>query len=235
MFNIGILRTNSGVLRTNASMPLCGALIGAFLVSAPASAQFRRNANNDVIVYVDADFHGANQTLRGDVADLRPSGLNDKISSIRIPAGQTWEVCQDINYGICETLSGSVADLRTIGWNDRISSLRRVEGAFRNGDFRDSRSNDVFAQPQPSQGLVFYDLPGYRGATYDQGSVGNRAARSVEVRGGTWQLCDRAGHCTTISQSVPDLSRLGLNGQITSVRPVDNSRGDDERRDPRGR
>jgi hypothetical protein len=37
-------------------------------------------------------------------------------------------------------------------------------------------------------------------------------------------LCDRIGRCASVSEGVPDLSQLGLNGQITSVRPVDNSR-----------
>jgi hypothetical protein len=67
------------------------------------------------------------------------SNLNDKISSIRIPTGETWEVCQDIDYGNqCQVLSSSVADLRSIGWNDRISSLPRTNN--NNGRFRDRRS-----------------------------------------------------------------------------------------------
>jgi hypothetical protein len=106
-----------------------------------------------------------------------------------------------------------------MGWDDKISSLHRVDG-----NFRDGRQGGVFSQPQTFQGLVFYDRTGYRGEAYDQRSLGNHRARSVEVRsGGTWELCDRTGRCTIISQSVTDLSRLGLNGQITSVRPVNNN------------
>ena len=44
----------------------------------------------------------------------------------------------------------------------------------------------------------------------------------MEVRSGTWQLCDRNGRCATVSQNVNDLSQLGLSGQITSVRPLNN-------------
>jgi hypothetical protein len=224
---------NNRKLRANASVSLGALLVGVSFLSVTASAQFRPNGNvgrNEVVVFADPDFRGVSVVLRGDTPDLRPYNLNDKVSSIEIPAGQTWEVCQDVNFGsTCQILRGSVADLRSTGWNDRISSLRRVDGNFRNGrnqngDFGDRRPGGVFSQGQSSQDLVFYDRTGYRGAAYDQGSIGNRTARSVEVRGGTWQLCDRTGRCATIDQSVSDLSRLGLNGQITSVRPVDNAR-----------
>jgi beta/gamma crystallin len=224
---------NNRKLRANASVSLGALLVGVSLFSINASAQFRRNGNfagNEPVLYADPNFTGVRVVLRGDTPDLRPYNLNDKVSSIELPAGQTWEVCQDVNFGsTCQILRGSVADLRTTGWNDRISSLRRVDGNFQNGrnqngDIRDRRSGRVFSQPQSSQDLVFYDRTGYRGAAYDQRSIGNRTARSVEVRSGTWQLCDRTGRCTTIDQSVSDLSRLGLNGQITSVRPVDNAR-----------
>ena len=223
---------NNRKLRANASVSLGALLVGVSLFSVTASAQFRPNRNfggNEVVVYADPGFRGASVVLHGDTPDLRPYNLNDKVSSIEIPAGQTWEVCQDVNFGsTCQVLRGSVADLRTTGWNDRISSLRRVDGNFRNGrnqngDIRDRRSGGIFSQPL-SQDLIFYDRSGYRGAAYDQRSIGSRTARSVEVRSGTWQLCDRAGRCTTIDQSVSDLSRLGLNGQITSVRPVNNAR-----------
>jgi hypothetical protein len=224
---------NNRKLRANASVSLGALLVGVSFFSVTASAQFRPNANfggNEVVVFADPNFRGASVVLRGDTPDLRPYKLNDKVSSIEIPAGESWEVCQDVSFGsTCQILRGSVADLRSTGWNDRISSLRRVDGNFRNGrnqngDIRDRRSGGVFSQPQSSQDLVFFDRTGYRGAAYDQRSIGNRTARSVEVRSGTWQLCDRTGRCTTIDQSVSDLSRLGLNGQITSVRPVNNAR-----------
>ena len=219
---------NNRKLRANASVSLGALLVGVSLFSVTASAQFRPNRNfggNEAVVYADPNFRGASVVLRGDTPDLRPYNLNDKVSSIEIPAGQTWEVCQDVNFGsTCQILRGSVADLRSTGWNDRISSLRRVDGNFRNGR---NQNGDI-------RDLVFYDRTGYRGAAYDQRSIGNRTARSVEVRSGTWQLCDRAGRCTTIDQSVSDLSRLGLNGRITSVRPVNNARAV-PRRNPRNR
>jgi hypothetical protein len=238
-------------LRAKAGISLGALLVGVSLFSGTASAQIRRGVNGrglpsgSVLIFADPNFQGASRTVR-DTADLRPYGLNDLVSSIQIPSGEAWEVCQDVNFqNICQTLNGTVADLRTIGWDDRISSLRRVDGSFRNGGNRNDgygnprNGGGIFAGRQPSQGLIFYDGTGFRGTptavtndAYNQISpLGNRRARSVEVRSGTWQLCDRTGRCTTINQSVSDLSKIGLNGQITSVRAVNNG----QRYDPRDR
>ena len=54
----------------------------------------------------------------------------------------------------------------------------------------------------------------------------NARSGSAEVRSGTWQLCDRNGRCATVSQNVNDLSQLGLSGQITSVRPLNDQQYD---------
>jgi len=141
-------------LRANKSVLVGALLVGVSLFSDPASAQFRPNSrgNGFAIVFADPGFRGASYSLRGDTPDLRPYKLNDKVSSIEIPAGETWEVCASINYtSTCQLLRGSVADLRTIGWDDRISSLRRVDGNFRDGrnqdgDFRDGRPRGGFSR-----------------------------------------------------------------------------------------
>jgi len=220
-----------------------------FLFSVPASAQFQRNVNEGPTLYRDPNFTGPSRTISGDMQDLRPIGLNDQVSSIEIPPGETWEVCQDVDYGNgCQTLTNSVADLRTIGWDDRISSLRRVDGRFggyrdrgsRDGVYRDDPFNNgpyqndqAYGSTQAQDEVVFYDRPGYRGAAtiltrdaYDQGSRVTRRAESILVRGGTWQVCDRSGRCVSVSQGVPNVDQLGLNGQITSVRPLTNSSSD---------
>ena len=231
-------------LGANAAVSLGAVMVGVSLFGVTASAQFRPNleSNGTAIVFADPNFRGASATLRGDTPDLRSYRLNDKVSSIEIPRGQVWEICQDVNFqNACQTITTSVADLRTIGFDDRISSLRRVNGGFRNGNsgvYRD----DGYGYPgnrYGNAGLVFYDRTVFRGTAMvvtnnNPNALGNRRARSVEVRGGTWQLCDRTGRCSTISQNVSDLAQVGLNGQITSVRPVNNSRiyGRQNPRDP---
>ena len=175
-----------------------------------------------VTLYVNRNFGGQSATFRGDIPNLVPYNLNDKVSSIRIPTAETWEVCQDIDYGgQCQVLSGSAADLRSMGWNDRISSLRPVDDRA----VRDRRSGGVF-QNRGEYGLIFFDRPGFTGRssimTGDSSNVGFSARQgSVQLRGsGAWELCDTSGNCVTINQDVPDVSRLGLRGQITSARPV---------------
>src|SRR5262245_50748358 len=99
------------------STPLvaCALLLG--VGASPASAQFGRYGAG-ITVFTNPNFGGQSATFRNDVPDLRDYGLNDKISSIEIPNGEAWEICQDINFGNrCQVVSGSVSDLRQIGWN----------------------------------------------------------------------------------------------------------------------
>jgi len=181
-----------------------------------------------VTVFADPNYRGASETFSNDVADLRPYRLNDVISSIDIPPGESWEVCQDIDYATrCEIFTRSVSDLGALGWGNRISSLRRLSGGY-----RDDGSSGVLS-PRDTSGtaprLVLYAQPGYRGAgrvmndeVRNLGAFGNRV-RSVEILDGAWELCDRmgwGGNCVRVDQSVPDLSRVGLNGGVVSARPV---------------
>ena len=80
--------------------------------------------NTSITVYRDANFRGQSMTFREEISNLRNSGLNDAISSIRLDRG-SWEVCEDANYrGRCQIISSDVRDLGRTGLNDRISSLR---------------------------------------------------------------------------------------------------------------
>ena len=73
-----------------------------------ASAQSRRYGTG-ITVYANPNFRGQSATFRTDTPDLRAYSLNDKISSMDIPNGEAWEVCQDINYANrCQVFSGSV-------------------------------------------------------------------------------------------------------------------------------
>ena len=189
---------------------------------------FGPEGGGNVTVYANPNFGGQRASFGDDTASMVPYNLNDKISSIQIPNGETWEVCQDVDYGNqCQVLSGSVADLRRIGWNDRISSLRRTNNNRGFRDWRSGRGNE----PGVQQGLVFYAQNGYRGAsrvvTNDSSNMGFSARQgSVQLRGGgAWEICDGSGHCATVNQDVSDVSQLGLNGRITSARAMNRNRG----------
>ena len=189
----------------------------------------RNNNSAGVTVYANTNYRGQSATLRNDTPNLVSLNLNDKVSSIRIPNGETWEVCQDINYeSQCQVLSASVADLRRSGWTDRISSLRRVND--RGFDDRRTGTGGVFQRTaqQSQRSLIFFDRAGFRGASTPVSTGSSRMGvaawqGSVQIRGGgAWELCDTSGNCATIDQDVSDLSYLGLNDRITSARVVNN-------------
>jgi len=204
---------------------LWAVLIALTAFGGSISAQSRQGGSRGVTVYADPNFSGQNVSFRNDMPNLGSAGWNDKISSIRIPSGETWEMCQDVDYrNHCQVLSGDVADLRGMGWNDRISSLRSVNSSR----YRERQSEAVF-QDNVEQSLLFYDRGGFTGAstivTGRSSNVGWSARQgSVQLRGGgSWELCDSSGRCATITQDVAEVSRLGLNGRITSARIVETS------------
>jgi hypothetical protein len=205
-------------------------VVAVSCLSLDVSAQRRGGGRYaGITVYEDPDFRGTSVTFRDEIADLRQHGLNDRITSLELDGNQAWEVCQDVNFGgRCRVFTGTVEDLREQqGWNDRISSLRPAGvSRGRNGNVfgnRDRRGRDNWTESR----LVLYDRPNYRGtardvssSTANLGSIGDRA-RSVEVEGGDWELCEgasRNARCVTVSNSVPDLRSLGFRNGITSVR-----------------
>jgi hypothetical protein len=85
---------------------------------------------DSITVYGDSNFRGPSQTLRGEVEDLRRSGLNDAISSMQLRG--EWEACSDAYFrGDCQRFTGDVRNLNSTSLNDRISSLRPVRGGGR--------------------------------------------------------------------------------------------------------
>jgi hypothetical protein len=143
-------------------------------------------------------------------------------------------VCRDVNFGGgCRVFQGTIDDLRAEGWNDRISSMRAVGFARGNGNrggvFGNARGNGINRQSR----LVFYDRPNFRGdarnvmnSATNLGSVGDRV-RSVQVYGGTWELCEgayRNARCVTVTDSIPDLRSLGFRDGVASAREVNTTR-----------
>jgi hypothetical protein len=198
------------------------------LSSLDVSAQRRAGSYAGITVYEHPDFRGTSVSFRDSIPDLREHGLNDRITSLELDGNQAWEVCRDVFFaGGCRVFAGSIDDLRAEGWNDRISSLRPA-GIARGGRGGVLGNRDRRGRGNSSQArLVLYDRPNYRGDGRDVlngssnlGSIGDRA-RSVEVYGGTWELCEgafRNARCVTVSESVPDLRRIGLRNGVSSVR-----------------
>lgn len=87
------------------------------------------NGRGGITVYRDANYRGQSQSFNGAVNNLRNAGMNDAISSIRLPRGSgAWIVCSDADFrGRCETISSDVSDLNRYRMNDTISSIRPVD------------------------------------------------------------------------------------------------------------
>jgi beta/gamma crystallin len=202
----------------------------AFSLDASAQQRGRGFGYTGITVYEDPNFRGDSVTFRNEVADLRQHGLNDRISSLEVDGNQAWEVCRDVNFqGGCRVFQGSIDDLRAEGWNDRISSMRSVGlgrgNNNRGGPWGNARTNRTNRDSR----VVLFDRPNYRGDSRDVfngasnlGSAGGRA-RSIQVYGGTWELCEgasRNARCVTVDENVPDLRNLGFRSGIGSIREV---------------
>ncbi|MFL5482028.1 MAG: beta/gamma crystallin-related protein [Gemmatimonadaceae bacterium] len=82
---------------------------------------------------------------------------------------------------------------------------------------------------QTGWNLVVYDQANYAGnsanftsSASNLGPQWRRMARSININGGTWQVCEDPnfnGRCVTLTQSAPDLGTYNLR-RIGSVRPV---------------
>lgn len=183
-----------------------------------------------ITIFTDANFHGPNANFRSNVPDLRKYNMNDRVDGLQIARGEFWEVCVDINYGgRCQVFSGDESDLNRVGWGGMISSFRKVQS----GDQRDHGRGDAPAYPPMRSRLVLYDGVWFGGRSFTVTdmtpalrALGNRAF-SVKVYGGAWELCDGDqfhGHCATVTDSVADLSRIGLQNRVSSARPVGRGR-----------
>ena len=84
----------------------CALLISFFALQGSAAAQ--------VTVFADINYSGSSQTFRATCPNLVDAGFNDAISSIRIPSGEQWQFCQDVNFqGDCQTLQGRIVTCAT--------------------------------------------------------------------------------------------------------------------------
>jgi len=176
-----------------------------------AAAQFDRGNDrrgaDQVCVYKDINYFGAQQCYRAGEEVPNLGAQNNSISSIRVYGGTTITVYEKAAFGgRSAEFTSDVSDLGkrimagNTTWSDRIISLRIGGTPYandRNVDDRniDDRSNSgVFSRNQPQQprdGICVYDRPNYEGRS----------------------------ECWNAGQSISDLSRQdGSNRQISSIR-----------------
>jgi hypothetical protein len=167
-------------------------------------------------LFTGRGFAGPSRAFTNSVSNLQSMGLNDRTMSLRVAPGETWEVCADKDYKNCSQVSGDMADLNRLGMTRAISSMRPV------------RPTGGLFPGRGAPGIILYGDTGFRGQSMTLGgpatSLGGLANRvqSIQVTGGSWQLCDRPnfqGRCVSVSTNLSDLKFVQMNGRVMSVRP----------------
>ncbi len=108
-----------------------------------AQAQYNNNAPM-LILFKDYDLAGDKRKLTENIADLGPTGLSRKASSLT--AIGTWEICTGFNFtGNCVQVSGDIGNLdryddaivsaRFIGWNKPQGQGPWGNGGYGNGGY----------------------------------------------------------------------------------------------------
>ena len=186
-------------------------------------------------VYADVDFRGAVLRIDGDLNNLRNSGFNDRIQSMRIFSGN-WEACEDRDYGGACLVFGPGDYRRLPPQLDRtISSLRRAAGGDPSwGGITPGGQNYVVldpSAPRTRHPVWLYEHGNFRGRTVravgdvnDLGDSGmNDAASSIFISFGNWQFCEDSnyrGRCFTLGPGQYSEMPQGMNDAISSFRRV---------------
>jgi hypothetical protein len=97
-------------------------LVAATAVPAFGASRF------SITLFEHKNFEGRSVTFTSAAANLKETGLNDRISSVKVVLGQKWLLCKNKKFrGGCIVIDRDVPDLEALGFNDAISSLKPVE------------------------------------------------------------------------------------------------------------
>ena len=185
-----------------------------------------------LVLYSGRNFGGQSRVITGFANDLRQIDFSDQAESVRVPRGERWELCDNIEFDRCRVVDADISDLNRIGLRRKISSVRPLRGGGGGGGWGGSGgsggSGGGWGGSGNSRGrIILFTEQNYRGRSYvvDQvtSSVGMSTAQSVRVEGGNWQLCEDTnfrGRCTTVNVDIPNLRSMGLPGRVRSARPA---------------
>ena len=185
-------------------------------------------------VYTETDFRGAAYTLDNDTDNLRNSGFNDRIRSMRIYGGN-WEACEDRDYGgVCMVYGPG--DYRRLPpqLDQSISSLRKIGNEPSWSGITPGGQTYVVLDPSAPRSrhpVWLYEHGNFAGRTLratgdvtDLGSSGlNDATSSIFISFGTWQFCEDSnyrGRCVTFGPGQYNEMPPGMNDTISSFRRV---------------
>jgi len=196
---------------------LVGLSLGWARAAAAQTWGHERTPSAGACFYEDIEYRGRYFCVHpGQVLRSLPSGMNDRISSIRLFGSVQVTVFRDHLSGRSARFFGDVHDLRRQGWNDTISSLEVVG---RGTEWHEG--GPVWERErakEPREGACFYRDPGYRGESFcvPRGAHYatmprdfNNSIRSVRVFGGAevrvFTERDYRGRNGEVRQNVPDL------------------------------
>jgi hypothetical protein len=114
--------------RADRFSPWAAAFAAAVLASGLGVAATPPAPTYSITLYEHKDFEGRSLTYTGAIANLSATGLNDRISSLRLVLGQKWMLCKNKKFhGGCIVVDRDVPDLEALGFNDTMSSLKPVD------------------------------------------------------------------------------------------------------------
>ncbi len=180
-----------------------------------------RPAPGTIELYAGTQYTGQVVVVERAEANLRRVNFNDRASSVRVAAGEAWELCVNANYDDCRLIDEDLVSLNALGLNRLVSSVRPRPDWGRGGRGGIGRGGQ---RPQ----AVLYDQTNYRGRsillTGDEPQIrlSNNTNGSLRVFAGRWELCAQpqfGGQCVTVAQNTPDLRSLSLRGRVSSARP----------------
>jgi hypothetical protein len=162
--------------------------------------------------FEDVEFRGRWFCVQpGERFDSMPSGMNDRISSIRIFGNSEVYVFRDKNlHGRSSSFARDVPDLRHGGWNDQVSSIevRGTRSGFGNG-----YGNGGSGESRESRGYG-NGAGAYRGPAWGRERLPREGAcfyRDADFRGEYF--------CVPRGESVTSLGRE-FNDSISSIRTI---------------
>lgn len=226
-------------------------ILSSLVVAQSAAAQPRwgreRVPTQGACFYEDVNFRGSYFCVReGDRLSSLPSGMSDKISSVRVTGDAEVTVFRDNDMrGRSARFINDVRSLKGEGWNDQISSIEvtagrdysgyggpgrgRARGRTDNRGWRDRLPVWGRNEPMPREGACFYEDADFRGqyfcaprgATYTSLPRGfNDRISSVRVFGADVRLFQNdhfRGRSTEIRSDVRDL-RGNWHDNVSSIR-----------------
>jgi hypothetical protein len=162
-----------------------GILIGAALLADVTTASAQRwgraaTPRSGVCFYEDINFNGRYFcSPAGSITEGVPSGMNDRISSVRVFGNAVATVYRDPNLrGQAKVIDYDIPDMRGMGFNDRVSSYTVDTG---------------FARARNGNG---------NGYGYGNGNVNGNARNRVQANGSRWSYRDAEAIVRRSYQSV---------------------------------